>query len=75
MTFDDFFKMPEEEYEWAVNEMMQDKNFLYSNITRDIYYLGVDLGKRYHNIQISYNIFLIGLTISLFLFGFCHLFF
>jgi len=39
MTFDDFFKMPEEEYEWAVNEMMQDKNFLYSNITRDIYYL------------------------------------
>lgn len=73
MTFDDFYRMSEEDYEWAVGEMMKDGDFLYSTIKKDIYYLGVDLNKRYRNIQTSYNIFLIGLTISLLLFGTCHL--
>jgi len=75
MTFDDFYKMPEEEYEWAVGELVQDREFLYSSIKKDIYYLGTDLSKRYKAIQTSYNIFLGGLIISLFFFGGCHLFF
>lgn len=75
MTFDDFYKMSEEDYEWAVNEMMGDREFLYKTIKKDLYQLGQDLGVRYRNIIISYNIFLIGLTISLFLFGACHVLF
>jgi len=75
MTFDDFYKMPEKEYKWAVSRMMEKKEFLYDTIKRDVYYLGVDLSKRYKNIRIAYNVFLIGLTLSLFLFGSCHVMF
>ena len=75
MTFDDFYKVTEEEYEWAVEEMMTDRKFLYSTIKKDVYYLGVDLSHRYKYIQIAYNVFLVGLIISVLLFGGCHVFY
>ncbi|HFA50689.1 MAG TPA: hypothetical protein ENJ95_16905 [Bacteroidetes bacterium] len=75
MTFDDFSKMPFEDYDWAIDEMMGDKDFLYGTMKRDIYRLGVDLRKRYHNIQVAYNIFLFGITVSIVAFGVCHVFF
>jgi hypothetical protein len=75
MTFDDFYKMSESDYEWAVGELMQDGDLLYSTIKKDIYTLGVDLNKRYRSIQMAYNVFLIGLTISIVMFGSCHIFY
>ena len=75
MTFDDFYQVPLEDFEWAVQEMMVDRDFLYDTIKRDIYYLGLDLSHRYKFIRIAYNIFLWGLTISIILFGACHLFY
>lgn len=44
--------------------MMDDSDFLYSSMTRDIYYLGVVLGHKYKLLRISYNIFMFGLIIS-----------
>lgn len=75
MTFDDFYKMSQAEFEWAVEQTTQDRNFLYGTIKRDMYRLGIDLAKRYKNIQIAYNVFLIGLIISVIMFGLCHLIF
>jgi hypothetical protein len=75
MTFDDFYKMPLEDYEHAIEELMQNGTFLYRTITRDIHRLGVDLSKRYRNIQIAYNVFLIGLIVSVLAFGLCHMIF
>ncbi len=75
MTFDDFSQMPLEDYEWAVDEMMQDRGFLYDTMKRDIHQLGVDLRRRYQFIKIAYNIFLTGITISILAFGACHAFF
>ena len=74
MTFDDFYQIPLEEYEWAVQELMEDRNFLYSTIKKDIYYLGLDLSHRYRYIRIAYNVFLWGLVLSLLFFGGCHVF-
>jgi len=75
MTFDDFSNVTLEEYEWAVEEMMTDRVFLYNTIKKDIYYLGLDLNHRYKFIRIAYNVFLWGLTISIFFFGMCHVMF
>ena len=72
MTFDDFYRMPEAEYEKAVDLLMEDKDFLYRTIKKDLHHLGVDLSRRYKNIRAAYDIFLIGLVISLFMFGLCH---
>jgi len=75
MTFDDYYKMPEQDYEKALEEMMQNREFLYSTIKRDLHHLGVDLSHRYSHIRIAYNVFLIGLIIGLMAFGGCHLMF
>lgn len=59
MTFDDFYKVPLEDYEHVIviEEFMQNGTFLHRTITHDIHRLGVDLSKRYRNILITYNIF------------------
>jgi len=75
MTFDDFYKMPVEEYEIAITRIMEDRDFLYATIKRDIHRLGVDLSRRYSMIRISYDVFLVGIIFSIFMFGACHLFF
>jgi len=75
MTFDDFHNMTLEEYEWAVDQVTQDRNFLYGTIKRDMYRLGLDLARRHKNIQIAFHIFLFGIIISVIFFGLCLLLF
>ncbi|MET3874606.1 MULTISPECIES: Pycsar system effector family protein [Chitinophaga] len=64
LFFGNFYKMHLEEYQWGIRQMMDDSDFLYSSMTRDIYYLGVVLGHKYKLLRISYNIFMFGLIIS-----------
>lgn len=75
MTFDDFYKMPQTEYEAAISLVMEDRELLYGTIKRDIHRLGVDLSRRYRMIRISYDVFLAGIIISVSMFGACHVFF
>lgn len=64
LFFGNFHKMPVEHYDKAMRTMMQDPDYLYSSIIQDIYYLGAVLGKKYRLIRISYNIFMIGILLS-----------
>lgn len=75
ISFDDFYNVSEQDYEWAINEMMKDNDFLYGTMQRDIYNLGVGLSKRYRRILMAYNIFLIGLVVSIFMFMTCYILF
>ena len=72
MTFDDFYNASFEDYEWSVQQMMQDKEYLYKTIIQDVYDVGVDLAKRYQYLRMAYQIFLVGIIISVVLFGACH---
>lgn len=64
LFFGNFYKMPLVEYEWAVNEMMKDNAYLYNSMIKDLYFLGVVLEKKYRLLRITYNIFMIGIIIS-----------
>jgi predicted metal-dependent HD superfamily phosphohydrolase len=64
LFFGNFYKMPLEEYEWAVNEMMKDNEYLYNSMIKDLYFLGLVLEKKYKLLRITYNIFMVGLIIS-----------
>ena len=75
MTFDDFYRMPEGEYEQAIEKIMSDRKFLYKTIKKDIFHLGLELSKRYRNIRISYDIFLVGLIVSVWMFATCYIVF
>ena len=53
-----------EEYDWAMNEMLQDKMYIYSSMTKDLYFLGIVLQKKYALLRVTYNIFMTGIIVS-----------
>lgn len=64
LFFGNFYKMPYHDYEEAVNEMMKDRSYLYNSMIKDLYYLGIVLERKYRLLRITYNIFMLGIIIS-----------
>ena len=64
LFFGNFYNMPLEDFQWGVNEMLKDPEFLYSSMSRDLYFLGIVLAKKYRYLSICYNIFMYGLIIA-----------
>ena len=62
--------MPIDDFHYGMMEMIRDEDFLYSSMTRDLYYLGVVLAKKYTFLRICYNIFLFGIIIAVLAFLF-----
>ncbi len=69
LFFGNFYKMTLPDYDWAMNEMMADRDYLYSSVVKDNYFLGVVLAKKYKFLRIAYNIFMYGLIISMLAFA------
>lgn len=69
LFFGNFHKMKLEDYEWAVSELVQDKDYLYTSLTRDLYFLGLVLHRKYKILRLTYTIFMIGIVISVIAFG------
>jgi predicted metal-dependent HD superfamily phosphohydrolase len=70
LFFGNFYKMKIEDYEWGIQQVMNDNDFLYGSMTRDIYHLGVVLGKKYKMLRIAYSFFMFGFIISVLSFVF-----
>jgi predicted metal-dependent HD superfamily phosphohydrolase len=64
LFFGNFYKMPLQDYEWAMNEMMKDREYIYNSMIKDLYFLGIVLEKKYRLLRIAYNLFMIGIVIS-----------
>ncbi|WP_418510994.1 Pycsar system effector family protein [Corallibacter sp.] len=62
--FGNFHKMELNEYQWAINELLKDKDYVYSSLTKDLYFLGKVLDRKYRILRLTYNIFMIGMIIS-----------
>lgn len=69
LFFGNFYNMPLEDFQWGVNEMLKDPEFLYSSMSRDLYFLGIVLAKKYQYLSICYNIFMYGLILSMLAFA------
>lgn len=69
LFFGNFHKMTLEDYDWGMQEMLNDKDYLYSSIVKDNYFLGVVLAKKYRYLRIAYNIFMFGLIVALIAFA------
>lgn len=70
LFFGNFFRMGLTDYSWAMQEMLADKDYLYSSIVKDNYFLGVVLAKKYSFLRIAYNIFMYGLILAILAFAF-----
>ena len=64
LFFGNFIGMSVDDYEWGMQELMNDREYLYNNLIRDIYYLGLVLGKKYRYLSFAYNFFMYGLILS-----------
>lgn len=62
--FGNFHKMELKEYQWAISELIKDKTYLYDSMTKDLYFLGKVLDRKYRILRITYNIFMTGMIIS-----------
>lgn len=64
LFFGNFYNMNLKDFEWGMNEMMNDKEFLYGSMIKDFYFLGQVLGRKYKYLSICYTIFMYGIIIS-----------
>jgi predicted metal-dependent HD superfamily phosphohydrolase len=74
LFFGNFHKMELEEYNWAMNELLKDGEYIYGSMIKDTYFLGVVLAKKYKYLRISYTIFMYGLILSVVAFAVAYYF-
>jgi len=72
--FGNFVNLKLDQYEEAMDAMFRDSELLYGNLTRDLYYLGKVLEKKYRYLTISYNIFMLGFAATVITFLIAFLF-
>ncbi|MEO9512498.1 MAG: Pycsar system effector family protein [Flavobacteriaceae bacterium] len=69
LFFGNFHKMSLNEYDWAIQELVKDKDYIYSSLTKDLYFLGLVLHRKYKILRLTYTIFIVGIVISVLAFG------
>ena len=75
LFFGNFHNMELENYMWGMQEMMKDSEFLYGSMIKDIYFLGIVLGKKYRMLRKSYNVFMFGFIAAIISFLIAMVFF
>ncbi len=64
LFFGNFYNSSLEDFEWGMKEMMNDKEYLYGSMIKDLYFLGKVLGRKYRLLRLCYTIFMYGLVIA-----------
>ena len=64
LFFGNFHQMKLDEYEWAIQELLKDKDYVYSSLTKDLYFLGLVLNRKYKILRWTYTTFIVGIVIS-----------
>lgn len=73
LFYGNFLKMPLKDYEREMLLLLNDANYLYLSMIRDIYYLGETLNKKNRLLRVSLNIFMVGIIVAVLLFGWTEL--
>lgn len=65
--FGNFYKMKFDDFDAGIKQVIADDELLDNSITRDLFFLGKALGKKYDHLRLCYNIFMYGLAITMIL--------
>ncbi|MBK9018300.1 MAG: hypothetical protein IPM82_32000 [Saprospiraceae bacterium] len=63
--FGNYYRIPNEEYQTAIKEIVADRENLDASFVNDLYYLGTSLGEKFRLLRLCYNVFVVGLCLSL----------
>lgn len=72
LFFGNFHNMDLDDYQWGIDQMMDDAKYLYGSMAKDIYFLGRVLAKKFQLLRIAYNVFMYGMAASLLIFAVCY---
>lgn len=75
LFFGSFYRMNFKDYASGMQEMMNDRDFLYGSLTKDVYAQGVVLGKKYRLLRTGYNVFMFGIVSAVIAFVVSSMFF
>ncbi|GAB3904277.1 Pycsar system effector family protein [Mucilaginibacter boryungensis] len=64
LFFGNFYRMNLEDYTHGMIKVMNDSDFLYGTLIKDVYSQGVVLGRKYRLLRAAYNIFMFGLIVA-----------
>lgn len=64
LFFGNFHRMALDDYLWGMKEMMKDSDYLYGSMSKDIYFLGVVLAKKFKLLRYAYTIFMYGMVLA-----------
>jgi len=75
MFYGNFYNMEEKEYIDGLTTIMDGGDEIYRTIAKDTYHLGKTINKKFKLLRKSFNVFLIGIILSVLAFISCHIFF
>jgi hypothetical protein len=65
LFFGNFYAMKLDEYSKGMKTVLNDPEFLYDSLIKDVYSQGVVLGRKYRLLRAAYSVFMFGLIISI----------
>ncbi|MDH7447755.1 Pycsar system effector family protein [Aquimarina sp. 2201CG14-23] len=75
MFYGNFHDMEEDTYVNGLTDLMNQGDELYRTIAKDTFYLGKTIDRKFKLLRKSFNVFLIGIILSVVAFMMCHLLF
>ncbi len=75
LFFGNFSQIPYPLYDKSMKEMMDDYDYLYTNLIKDQYHLGLSLTRKYKLLRVAYDIFMYGFILAALLFIVSYFFF
>ncbi|SHM83794.1 Pycsar system effector family protein [Polaribacter sp. KT 15] len=69
LFFGNFHQMKLDDFEWGISEMMTDRDYLYGSLTKDLYFLGLVLNRKYKILRLTYTVFMVGIIVSVLAFA------
>lgn len=64
LFFGNFHKMPFDQFNWAIDEIIYDQDYIYEALTRDLHSLGIVMNRKYMLLRWTYTVFMIGIIAS-----------
>ncbi len=64
LFFGNFRQLPIEKFDWAIRQLLRDPELLYGSLSKDLYYVGLVLDRKFRYLRLCYNVFMVGLVIT-----------
>ncbi|MGO4707569.1 Pycsar system effector family protein [Chryseobacterium sp. 2TAF14] len=73
LFFGNFHQMEFDHYLNSMHDLIKDRDYIYDSMVKDLYFLGKVLDRKYKLLSVTYQIFMAGIIISVFAFGYAFL--